>query len=88
MGYITAFLIVMLSCNSYVSAQSSLLEGVKRNPNEAVTLCKRLKTLNSKGISSNSEEVINQISKEKNLTARDAEILTIYVVGMYCPEIT
>ena len=70
-----------------VLAQSNLLESVKRNPKEANLLCAQFRDLNSKGISTSSKEAIAQISKQKNLNTRDAEILSIYVIGMYCPEV-
>ena len=43
-----------------------------------------LKTINKKGISASSEEIISGISKQKNLSKTDAEILSTYVRGMHC----
>ncbi|KGG13917.1 hypothetical protein EV04_0402 [Prochlorococcus marinus str. LG] len=63
------------------------MENVKRNPEEAKLLCNKFRNLNANGISSNSKEVIEEISRDKNLTFKDAEILSIYIVGMYCHEI-
>jgi len=68
-------------------AQSNLFENVKRNPKEAKSLCSQLRNFNSKGISASSKEAITQISNQKNLSTTDAEILSIYVIGMYCPEV-
>ena len=76
-----------VSTTSNIFGQSQLLENVKENPEEAIALCRRFRALNSKGISSGSKEVIEQISREKQLSSGDAEILSIYIVGMYCPEI-
>ncbi len=70
-----------------VRGQSTLLESVKRNPNEAKVLCDMFRSYNSKGISSSSKEVIDELSKQKKLSPIDAEILSIYVIGMHCPEV-
>ena len=70
-----------------VYGQSKLLENVKSKPAEAKALCKKLEALNKQGIKSSSKEVINEISQSKNLTPTDAEILSIYVIAMYCPQI-
>ena len=84
---ISTLFLVFLSSNSFIYAQSQLLEKVKNNPDEAIALCNRLKALNAKGISSGSKQVIQEISRERKLNATDAEILAIYVVGMYCPGV-
>ncbi len=88
MIYLTSLLIFSLSSiTSFAYGQSSLLENVKRNPEEAIALCNKFRTLNSQGISSASTEVIEEISLDKNLTKSDAEILSIYVIAMHCPDI-
>ena len=56
-------------------------------PEEAKALCNKLKDLNSRGISSSSKEAIDQISRERKLNTTDAEILSIYVIGLNCPDI-
>ena len=84
---ISLFLIATPSFSNAVYAQSQLLEIVKSNPKEANALCEQFRNLNSKGISSTSPEVINEISQDKQLNYTDAEILAIYVTGMYCPDI-
>ena len=48
-------------------SQSNLLESVKRNPTEAINLCKRFRVLNSKGISATSEDSLKEIMSKKNL---------------------
>ncbi len=68
-------------------AQSLLLENVKRNPSEAIALCNQFRQLNAEGISSSSKAVIQEIGRQKNLSDIDAEILSIYVIGMNCPEV-
>ena len=68
-------------------SQSNLLESVKKNPNNAIEICKKLKQLNSKGISASSDEAVNYISKKNNLSPVNAEILSIYVIGLHCPNV-
>ena len=72
--------------NQDAMAQSRLLEGVKRNPDEAKSICQNFRQLNKKNISASSPQSIQQISNEKNINAVDAEILSMYVRGLYCPE--
>ena len=67
-------------------AQSRLLEGVKRNPNEAKTICESFRQLNKKNISAGSQESIQMLSIKKNISEVDAEILSMYVRGLHCPE--
>ena len=68
-------------------AQSRLLEGVKRNPDEAKSICESFRELNTKNISAGSEKSIQKISTQKKISEVDAEILSMYVRGLYCPEI-
>ena len=67
-------------------AQSRLLEGVKRNPDEAKSICESFKELNKENISAGSQKSIQKISTQKNISEVDAEILSMYVRGLYCPE--
>ena len=87
MNLFVAILITAFSSISYAYAQSQLLESVKKDPEEAKLLCEKFRINNSKGVSSYSAESLKQISREKNLNSIDAEILSVYVIGMYCPEI-
>ena len=87
MRYLYSFAVLMFALAPRVLAQSNLLENVKRNPQEAKTLCQRFRNLNSKGISASSKETIKEISSQKNLSISDAEILSIYVIGLHCPEV-
>ena len=70
-------------------AQTNLLESVKKNPKNAIEICSKLKELNSKGISANSDLAINHVSKKWNteLSPLNAEILSIYVIGLHCPKV-
>ncbi len=84
---ISLFIAALSSISQATYGQSQLLESVKANPKEAIELCEKFRDLNSKGISSGSKDVIKEISQEKQLNNSDAEILSIYVIGMYCPDI-
>ena len=42
---------------------------------------------NSKGISASSDKAIEYVSNKKNLTPVNAEIFSIYVIGLHCPDI-
>ena len=78
----------LFSNNLYpVLSQSNLLESVKKNPNEARNLCNKFKEFNSKGISASSDKVIKYVSDKKKLTPVNAEIFSIYVIGLHCPDI-
>lgn len=67
--------------------QSNLLESVKKNPNDAINMCKKFKEFNSKGISASSDKVINFVSKKNKLSPINAEILSIYIIGLHCPDV-
>ena len=70
-----------------VFSQSNLLESVKKNPDEAINLCNKFREFNSKGISANSDKAIEYVSNKKKLTPVNAEIFSIYVIGLHCPDI-
>ena len=80
---------LFLFCNSLypVFSQSNLLESVKKNPEEAKSLCNKFREFNSRGISANDDKAINYVSKRNNLTPVNAEIFSIYVIGLHCPDI-
>ena len=67
-------------------AQSRLLESVKRNPDEAKSICESFRKLNKDNISAASKKSIKTISIKKNISEVDAEILSMYVRGLHCPE--
>ena len=81
------FLILIFSPTNPIFSQSNLLETVKKNPNEAIKICNKFKELNEKGISANSDKAIEFVSKNNDLTPVNAEIFSIYVIGLHCPEI-
>ena len=81
------FLFLFFHSLTPVFSQSTLLESVKKNPDEAITMCNKFKEFNSKGISANSDKAIEYVSKKNNLTPVNAEIFSIYVIGLHCPDI-
>jgi len=82
------FLLFLFSNSLYpVLSQSNLLETVKKNPNEAKNLCKKFRDFNAKDISASSDIAIDFVSNKKKLTPVNAEIFSIYVIGLHCPDI-
>ena len=82
------FLLFLFSNNlPPVFSQSNLLESVKKNPDEAINICNKFREFNSKGISANSDKAIEYVSKRNKLTPVNAEIFSIYVIGLHCPDI-
>ena len=82
------FFIFLLFNSSYpLLSQSSLLEAVKKNPGDAIDLCNKFREFNLKGISASSDQVVKYVSKKNKLTPVNAEIFSIYVIGLHCPEI-
>ena len=82
--YISFFLFLGMN---FIHAQSNLLESVKKNPKNAIEICNKFKELNKKGISASSDEAVNYVLKKNNLSAVNAEILSIYVIGIHCPNV-
>ena len=76
----------LLSINPALS-QSNLLESVKKNPGDAIKMCNKFEEFNSKGISASSDKAIEFVSKKNNLNPINAEILSIYVIGLHCPQV-
>ena len=81
------FLFLFFNTLYPILSQSNLLETVKKNPNEARNLCNKFREFNSKGISASSDQAIAYISNKKKLTPVNAEIFSIYVIGLHCPDI-
>ena len=81
-----ALMFTSFALNQELMAQSRLLESVKRNPDEAKSICQSFRELNKKNISAGSQKSIEKLSTQKNLNQVDAEILAMYVRGLYCPE--
>ena len=68
-------------------ANSPLLDSVKRNPQRARAICAELKDLNAKGVSYTSPQAVAQVGAQQGLNTTDAELLSTYVVGLYCPDV-
>jgi len=68
-------------------ANSPLLDSVKRNPQRAREICAELKALNAQGLSYTSAQAVAQVAARQGLNNTDAEILSTYVVGLYCPDV-
>ena len=81
------FLFLFSNSLNPVLSQSNLLETVKKNPNEARNLCNKIREFNAKGISASSDKAIDYVSNKKQLTSVNAEIFSIYVIGLHCPDI-
>ena len=82
------FLFIFISCTNPILSSSNLLESVKNNPSDAIKICKKFKEFNSKGISASSKKAIEYVSKTNKLSPINAEILSIYVIGLHCPKVT
>ena len=85
-GLLITLIFTSFGINQVAMAQSRLLEGVKRNPDEAKSICESFRKLNKENISAGSQKSIQKISIQKNISEGDAEILSMYVRGLYCPE--
>ena len=85
-GLLITLIFTSIGISQGAMAQSRLLEDVKRNPDEAKSICQSFKELNEKNISASSPQSIEKISNQKNINKVDAEILSMYVRGLYCPE--
>ncbi len=85
-GLLILLIFASVAINQEVMAQSRLLDGVKRNPGEAKSICENFRALNKQKISAYSPQSIQKISIQKNISEVEAEILSIYVRGLYCPE--
>ena len=72
---------------NFINAQSNLLESVKKNPKNAIEMCNKFKDFNKRGISASSDEAVKYVSKKNKLSPINAEILSIYVIGIHCPNV-
>ena len=50
-------------------------------------MCNKFKEFNSKGVSASSDKAIEFVSKKNKLSPVNAEILSIYVIGLHCPQV-
>jgi hypothetical protein len=68
-------------------AASDLLESVKQNKSLAMAMCNQFRQLNAQGQSATSKDSISQVAQARGLSMADAEVLTVYVIGLHCPEV-
>jgi len=87
MKSILFFLFILLSSLNPILSQPNLLERAKNNPNEGSKLCNKFKEYNAKNESATSDAATKFVSKKNNLSMVNAEFYSIYVIGLYCPEI-
>ena len=80
-------LFMLLSSLNPILSQPNLLERAKNNPSEALKLCKKFKEDNAENKSATSDKATEFVSKKTNLSLVNAEFYSIYVMGLYCPEI-
>ena len=85
-NFLFTLIITSFGISKGAIAQSRLLESVKRNPIEAKSICESFRELNKENISAASKKSIQTISIKKNISEVDAEILSMYVRGLHCPE--
>ena len=87
MKFFIFFLFLLSNTQDPAFSQSDLLESVKKNPSQAIKICNKFREFNSKGFSASSDKAIDYVSKKNNLTPVNAEIFSIYVIGLHCPDI-
>lgn len=87
MGLVALSLMLVPLLLSPQPAAAGLLDTVKQNPALARTLCEQFKQLNASGQSATSKEAIAKVAASQGLTTLDAEVLTTYVIGLYCPDV-
>ncbi len=87
MKSILFFLFMLSSSLNPILSQPNLLERAKNNPSEGSKLCKKFKEYNAKNESATSDGATKFVSKKNNLSMINAEFYSIYVIGLYCPEI-
>ena len=82
------FVLFMFSSSlNPILSQPNLLERAKNNPSEGLKLCNKFKEYNADNKSATSDTATEFVSKKNNLSMVNAEFYSIYVIGLYCPEI-
>jgi hypothetical protein len=82
-----AGLVLALGLNAAFAGASPLLESVKQNKQLAQQLCGDFRKLNAGGQKAHGPAAVRTTASSQGLSTLDAEILTTYVVGMYCPDV-
>ena len=83
------FLFLFLSAINVIPlfGEQNLLQRVKNNPNEAIKLCRKFRNFNAKGISVNGDVAIREVVKKEGFDQLNAEIYSVYAIGLHCPEV-
>ncbi|MFM7267971.1 MAG: hypothetical protein ACKOZT_05200 [Cyanobium sp.] len=84
---LTLLLAAPLALPQTAAAASPLLESVKQNPALARSLCEQFKQANAAGQSAMGKESLAKVSASQGLSIVDAEVLSTYVIGLYCPDV-
>ena len=84
---LVAGLVAAFGLSSAHAAASQLLESVKQNKQLASQLCGEFRKLNASGRKAHDPAAIRNTAASQGLSPIDAEILTTYVVGLYCPDV-
>ena len=84
--YLLILFLIFFSTNSVLGKQL-LLDRVKNNSSDAVNTCSKFKELNSKNISANSNDGINYVKAKYKENSLNAEMISIYIIGLHCPEV-
>jgi hypothetical protein len=82
-----AGLVLALGLDAAFAGASPLLESVKQNKQLAQQLCGDFRKLNAGGQKAHGPAAVRSTASSQGLSTLDAEILTTYVVGMYCPDV-
>ena len=85
-----SFLFVLFILSSSlrpILGQPNLLERAKNNPSDGFKLCQKFKEYNAENKSATSDKATKFVSKKNNLSLSNAEFYSIYIIGLYCPEI-
>ena len=73
--------------NIVLAEDSELLKSVKRNPQEAKSLCTQFRKLNKKGLSVYGRENTSKVADSRQFSITEADVLVTYIVGMHCPDV-
>ncbi|MFZ4566435.1 MAG: hypothetical protein ACOYMY_08210 [Prochlorococcaceae cyanobacterium] len=84
---LTALLVAAPGLLPAIASASPMLEKVRTDKQLAQQLCGEFRKLNESGIRAHSPQGFSLTASRQNLSSLDAEILTTYVVGMYCSDV-
>lgn len=87
LSWLTALVMAAPGLLPALASASPMLEKVRSNKELAQQLCGDFRKLNENGIRAHSPQGFGRTASQQNLSPLDAEILTTYVVGMYCPDV-